>query len=998
MKNESSFYPVVQQSIYVDNYFFLHTTSNFLQDLTNRLLTLERFVRDIQHIRYIWIKPLKNSIYYEMLLGDAILLCSINDKIIEVNGIYDKNIRNHAQFIKEGVALGFKKEVIVIHQNTIQNKQVEKNCRSEEAKMSELIRSIAQKFSYTVDNEAEQKTGINHKSYEIEFENWLNLYDQSTLQLLESYIVGQPQIKYKKIASDHMFGEFTILFYIDSVLPYPFTYGHSFYVKLLTNEWINGSFAERFVDDNMNVIVLKFERILEVHELENKGNLYLLFEKLQTPNKLYQIYYSQLHPTNVLRTLFADQIVVERSSELISLPLHIQSEFKLSDEQQTIAKRAIESKQIFYIDGVVSTGKSKLLKCIRSYYEHNDERVLYITSTDLHYHADEDIVRTLPQQLILLKEETLNAINEFERKIVSDKKIITSYASDALDLSLVEREYKNLSQYLKGFYDDFNTNYFEVLTKLYSEYLQNEKTINELYVQIEKEEKKLLQKLGKGEFAKWLILPVVVGQQSSFKKKYAKYMELISRQKEVVSIYNDTSKKVESILNDEQLKHKKETWELQRKHIDHLNHKLAEPIQLFSDVLYYGEQSKDVYNKEDILNITNQLERLHQSIKDYKQMITNDADHLFFSIFIKDKKSLQLSMKMLHTHFSLFINQFDTILIDDAHTYTVFELFLAISLGKKVIIAGDQHQSSLVATNKNYIDNIIHTTPQLYQRSAAQVLAHLLPETAIGKLQFLYRVMPNLTTIYNQVIFPEDSNNKNKTDVKMIKTINNITNPVLVLTTSQTRNRHESEIPGYGIYNHCEANAIIDLVVTMLTATSKSNQNNQTPSETIRNPLTPRDILITSFFDMQIEYIRTHLRYALPNFDKETIEGMVQPLSSCVGIESKIVFVSLCTSNKMADSIRNLSHLRHAHLWNIALSRAKHQLILIGDVDYIKNSTSLERRFEKPGQHEFTWSSFDVANVMKLFLKIAMSGELQFVSLENFSKQLNKVTGGFGYE
>lgn len=994
MKNESTFYPVVQHSIFVENYFFLHTTSNFIQDLTNRLLTLDRFVRDIQYNRHIWLKPLKNSVYYEMLLADSILLCSLTDKGFEINGIYDKNIRNHAQFLKDGVALGFKKELIIVHQNVIQNKQVEKNCRQEEEKMSNIISKIQLMFSRHSNNLPEQNIGVNHHSYEAEFENWLNLYDQSTLQLLESIILGQPQIKYRRIATDSMFGEFTILFYIESVLPFPLTYGHSFYVKLITNEWIKGDFAERFVDDNMNVIVLRFDRILSIHEFEREGNIYLLLEELPTTNKLYQIYYSQLHPTNSLKTLFSNQIVTE-NIESTSIPLHIKSQFKLNDEQQGILIKALESKQIYYIDGVVSTGKTKLLKCIRSYYEHNHERVLYITPSDNSYHLEEDTVQTLSQQLNMLKQQTIQAIHALEQNIIEDKKIVTAYASDAIDASLVEHEHNNLNAYFKSFYQEFNTNYFELLTKVYKEYLHNEKMISELFKQIEKEEIKIIKKMDKSDFTKWLILPVVIGQQAAYKRKHTKYTELLTRQKELVAIYNDTANKIESILNDEQLIIKKEIWELQTNHIANLNTRLSQHVQLCTEVLKIEKQPNGMYSKEEILNVTNQLERLHQAIKEYKQMISHNDDHLFFSVFIKDKRSLQLSMKMLHNHFSLFINQFDVILIDDAHTYTVFELFLAISLGKKVIVAGDQSQKNIVSTNKKYIDNMLYTSPQIFQNSAALVLANLLPQSAIGKLNNLYRVMPNLTTIYNQVIFSEDSKTKNKTDVEMIETINKITNPVLVLTTSQSRNRYESEIPGHGLYNHCEASAIIDLIVTMFNTTLE--KKNQTSLELINIPLTPRDVLITSFFDMQIEYIRTHLRYALPHLDKETIEGMVQPLSECTGIESKIVFVSLCTSNKTANTNRNLSHLRHSHLWNIALSRAKHQLIIVGDIDYIKNSTSLELRHEKAEQHEYTWSSFDVANVMKLLLKIAMGGELQFVSLENFSKQY-QVTGGFGYE
>jgi|GEM_PF-4689304 len=986
MMNDFTVVPVIENSLFIDRYFFLHTSSSFIQDLTNRIMSLDHFVRDIEELKQIWIKPLKNSHYYELLLPESIVLCSLGKNTIELNGIYEKNIRNHAQFIKEGISISFSKKIIIINQNQITNKKIDKHCLQEEHLMENTIEQIVKTISVFQDRQQNIEVEVNHKMYEAEFESWLSTYDKSALDLLESNILSHPQMKYKKVSVDPIFGPFTMLFYIDSGLTFPLNFGQTFYTKLKNEQWVKATLHERYIDGNMNVIVLQFDRLYTINEFLQQGDLFIQLHEEVKEDISYHIYYNQLHSYNILKSLFSNQLNVNENNINIDVPSSIQDKFLLDEQQQKIAKQAIAAKQLFYIDGAVSTGKSTVLEYIKAYYESVNNRVLYIRANEYSVYDDGLFQsNTSKQKINELKELTLKAIDRYEEHIVADKKVITAYASDALDLEIAEEEHSRLTTYFKAFYDQIKLQYIEPLKQLYETYIKNENELNSLYANIKSTKQKLKKQMEKNEFNRWIILPVLLNLETKLKKSYLKFNELSEAQKIIINQYNDYTSEMRTVLDHHELNDKKDLWKAQRHHVNTLRLNLSKPFELASiqkDSIIQLDKDA-IITKEKILVLANQLERLHQAYKEYRQKLSNSHDQMFFSLFIKEKKSIQLSMRRLLQHFSLVIDEFDVVLIDDAHTYTVLELFLALSLGKKVIVAGDKNQFSLNTVDKLYSDDILESIPLIYRKSAAQVLAKLMPETLQGQLIYLYRLMPPLTSIYNNAIFSDEVKIRNKTELEHTVTLNHISNPVLLLTTSQIKNRFESDIVGHGVYNHCEATAIVNVIVSML-----------------ETNIAPEDILITSFFDMQVDYIRTHLRYALPALSRETIHSMVLPLASCIGIERKIVLISLCTSNKKTTSTRDLIDLRYSYLWNIALSRAKEQLVIIGDIDYIKSAVSNERRLLQKSEYQYDWSSIDVANMMKAFIKLAVEGEVQFVSLDNFVKHAaaTSLNGGFGYE
>lgn len=994
MKSDMIAVPINENSILIEHYLFLYITASFIQDLTNRTIPLEKFVHDIQNIKSIWIKPLKNSNYYEILLPESIVLCTLGKQSIEFNGIYEKSIRNHAEFIKDGIAIGLNSEVIVINQQSILNKQVSNNCRQDERYMEETIKHIVDTLNFISDQKQNIDVQVNYKLYEVEFENWMSAYDQSTTHQLETNIISQPQIKYIKVTSDE-FEPFTLSFYIDSILPFSFNYDHIFYIKTINNGWINAVLHERYTDGNTNVVVLQFNRQLSASDLHMQGHIYLMVDQDQHNNQSTHIYYSQLHSDNVLKALLSNQLddQVEDTNHI-----KIQSTFDFSEEQQHIISQALLAKQLYYIDGAVTTGKTEILKYIKQCYEKENVRVLHITSQHQNK-GDEKVFRfgQLDNNIETLKINSLQALDKFESLILTDKKLLTSYSSDSLDLELAEAEHKNLTQFLQQHYLKIKQNYITPLKEMLDEFTKNVKLLETLYNDILRDEKKLDQQMGKNEFSRWLTLPVLINLQAKIKKNYAKYVVVTNKQKIVTQTYNEMSIKLKETLADEQLNRKKEMWEAQRNHIEHLKSKLLKPFYLDSIRLrtYTSKNQHMNLNKDDYFMLINQLEQLHIALRQYRQVLLRKHNNLFYSYLLKERHSITISMQCLHQHFSMFENQFDIVIIDDAHTFTALELFLAISLGKKAIVAGEKKRTYVSTLQSCGIIDILSTSPALYKKSGAQLLANLLPSTLQSELPHLYRVFPALTCVYHNFILHEDLKLKNRTDLRKIEVLPSVTNPIVLFTTSQTKHRFEHAISKDDIYNHCEAAAIVDLIVSMLYLNEKEERDSNTKNKV---KLMPEDILVTSFFSMQVDYIRTQLRYVAPALTIETIHSMVRPITACIGVEKKIVLLSMCVSNKQSSGNRELKQLRQSHLWNIVLSRAQHQLLLIGDIDYIKGSICNEKRQIEDAEIALNMTSYEVANMMKSLVKLAADGDVQFVSLERYTKKSGEINGGFGYE
>src|SRR5690606_2232464 len=121
----------------------------------------------------------------------------------------------------------------------------------------------------------------------------------------------------------------------------------------------------------------------------------------------------------------------------------------------------------------------------------------------------------------------------------------------------------------------------------------------------------------KNEFSRWLTLPVLIKLQAKIKKNYAKYTAVSNIQKIVTQTYNEKSIKLRETLADEQLSMKKEMWQAQRNHIEHLKTRLLKPFYLDSIRIrkYTSKNQHMNLNKDHYFMLINQLEQLHIALR-----------------------------------------------------------------------------------------------------------------------------------------------------------------------------------------------------------------------------------------------------------------------------------------------------------------------------------------------------------------------------------------------
>jgi superfamily I DNA and/or RNA helicase/predicted RNA-binding protein with RPS1 domain len=284
--------------------------------------------------------------------------------------------------------------------------------------------------------------------------------------------------------------------------------------------------------------------------------------------------------------------------------------------------------------------------------------------------------------------------------------------------------------------------------------------------------------------------------------------------------------------------------------------------------------------------------------------------------------------------------KFDTVIIDEAGKANLAESLVAISLAKKVILVGDQMQlppymeenlldpkesGSFPNTKfgKDFLsDDINHALKiSFFEFLEKRIAAEEFPRTNLEMLNYQHRMHPHIGEFVSSSFYGGKVNMGGMTHLNHLPMAKPFDKEITFINTNSFDNPYE-ETDGFSAKNPTEAQIITQSVL---------------PKMLEGDNVDPGDIAIIAPYKSQVSLIKKVIEKS-GNSMLEKIE--VSTLDSFQGMEFDIIIFSFTRSASPEQEKKKVGFLDDARRLNVAFSRAKKKLILVGNASTLTQRSS----------------------------------------------------------
>jgi superfamily I DNA and/or RNA helicase/predicted RNA-binding protein with RPS1 domain len=324
--------------------------------------------------------------------------------------------------------------------------------------------------------------------------------------------------------------------------------------------------------------------------------------------------------------------------------------------------------------------------------------------------------------------------------------------------------------------------------------------------------------------------------------------------------------------------------------------------------------------------------------------------------------------------------KFDTVIIDEAGKANIAETLVAIELGKKVILVGDQMQlppymdSSLIDKEdpksfpnsiygKEYApEEITHALKtSFFEFIINRIESKQFPSENKEMLNYQHRMHPNIGNFVSESFYGSKVFMGSRTHLNRIDMANPFDKEIVFFDTSNSKNPYEQK-EGNSVKNDTEAEIITEFVLPKL----------------LDNNVKTEDIAIIAPYKFQVSNIKEFIKKSVACQNKNID---VATLDSFQGKEYDIIIFSFTRSTdhskvKFIDGKKKylkVGFLDDARRLNVAFSRAKKKLILVGNEETLIDSRS---HFD---------GIFNYTNLFKKLVQLSKNDEMgNFINIADY--------------
>ncbi|QQU02124.1 AAA domain-containing protein [Myroides odoratus] len=365
---------------------------------------------------------------------------------------------------------------------------------------------------------------------------------------------------------------------------------------------------------------------------------------------------------------------------------------------------------------------------------------------------------------------------------------------------------------------------------------------------------------------------------------------------------------------------------------------------LSQEFFTYHNNTYDLIEKLD-------LSKLSILLGQTKQWLTQDIslDEDFFSSFLYSSVDVVFATCIgirTDSYFSKMESKFDTVIIDEAGKASIAETLVALELGKKVILVGDQKQlppyfdsSHLQENDANSFVNVkkkervfeeIEQVKEALKSSFFEFLINRIESDKFPKenkvmLNYQYRMHPNIGEFVSKAFYNDNVKMGSNTQNNRIHLPSPFDKELIFFDSSLSRKSFEQK-DGISISNLFEAQLIVDVILP----------------ELINNKVALRSIAIIAPYKSQVDLIKSTLNKSnKTQFDVDELD--ISTLDSFQGKEYDVIIFSFTRAIKhlnKSNKYQKVGFLDDARRLNVAFSRAKKKLIMIGHAKTLEDRRS----------------------------------------------------------
>lgn len=402
-----------------------------------------------------------------------------------------------------------------------------------------------------------------------------------------------------------------------------------------------------------------------------------------------------------------------------------------------------------------------------------------------------------------------------------------------------------------------------------------------------------------------------------------------------------------------------------------INQKGTEYTESFKDVLLHKN-----YEFLEVLSNTDfkKLNDVKEVLLDWKANIIHEKEILIKPLLYRSVDVVFATCIGVRTDREIneYGLKFDTVIIDEAGKANISESLAAISMSKKVILVGDQMQlppyidGSLLDENESnsfprskyghqYLkEDIQHALKtSFFEFLIKRIEENQFPKENIELLNYQHRMHPHIGEFISDSFY----DGRVKMGEHTIKNTLPLKSPfdkeVVFINTSSAQKPYES-FDGFSARNDAEAYCISNLIVPKL----------------FESGLTPKDFAVIAPYKSQVAHIKKSLKCNIQN--SHLID--VSTLDSFQGMEFDVIIFSFTRAASPEQKSKKVGFLDDARRLNVAFSRAKKKLILVGNAETLTN----------PGSHYD--SLFNYTGLFKKLVDLSKKEKIgNYVELTDYS-------------
>lgn len=307
-----------------------------------------------------------------------------------------------------------------------------------------------------------------------------------------------------------------------------------------------------------------------------------------------------------------------------------------------------------------------------------------------------------------------------------------------------------------------------------------------------------------------------------------------------------------------------------------------------------------------------QITRLQQFVKDWQKVAGRTTD---FAEPILERASLLAATCLIAGGRELKDREFDWAIIDEAGRATAPELLVPLVRARRAIIVGDEKQLPPMVDEGLRGEQLatIGVTRESLMKSLFGVLVEQAQEATLPVVQMLrvqHRMHPAIGRLISEVFYDGQLEHA-VTEQERYHELDWLSRCVTWFSTTRLP-RHEETQRGSSYYNRVEVERTTALLKRM--------------EASYRDLGLTREVAVITPYNAQVMELETSIQPDGPNWQALRIE--IAAIDAFQGRDRDIVLYSTVRSNKQA----KLGFVRDRRRLNVALSRARQVLLLVGDI------------------------------------------------------------------